>query len=85
MGKQGRDSVTIGGGCTCAGTASGRPVGQLGSRVMPGSKALRLQFSGRSVISLSNSSVGKKDRLFLYFIFDDSLPGWAVALLHLTR
>lgn len=60
MGKHGRDSVTIGCGCIWAGTCSGRPVGQLGSRVMPGSKTFRLQFSGRSVISLSNSSAGSK-------------------------
>lgn len=59
MGRQGRDSVTTGGGCTCAGRGSGRPVGQPGSRVIPGSKALRLQLSGRSVISLSSSSVEK--------------------------
>lgn len=77
MGKQGRDSVTIGGGCTCAGTASGRPVGQLGSRVMPGSKALRLQFSGRSVISLSNSSVGEKktDYFSILFLMTHCLVG----------
>lgn len=60
MGKQGRDSVTMGGGCTCAGRGSGRPVGHTGSRVIPGSKALRLQLSGRSVISLSSSSVEKQ-------------------------
>lgn len=60
MGKHGRDSVTIGCGCIWAGTGSGRPVGQLGSRVMSGSTTLRLQFSGRSVISLSNSSAGNK-------------------------
>lgn len=80
MGKQGRESVTIGGGCTWAGAGSERPVGQLGSRVIPGSKALRLQFSGRSVISLSNSSIRKNTDYFLM-----TQPGWAVALLHFTN
>lgn len=60
MGKHGRERVTIGWGCICAETGSGRPVGQLGSRVMPGSIVLRRQFSGRSVISLSSSSAAKK-------------------------
>lgn len=59
MGKQGRDNVTMDGACTCAVRGSGRPVGQTGSRVIPGSKALRLQLSGRSVISLSSSSAEK--------------------------
>lgn len=76
MGKHGRDRVTIGWGCIWVGTGSGRPAGQPGSRVMPGSMVLRLQFSGRSVISLSNSSAGDRTDISLgsHFLVKWKLP-----------